>query len=75
MNHVEVRRHLAEGMNIERNSPVCRAMRAHLEDCRDCREYLVSLDQTIGCYKSYAIHVPERARLLLEETLKNLSKE
>jgi predicted anti-sigma-YlaC factor YlaD len=72
MNHTEVRKHLAEGLNMERNSPTCIAVRSHLDECSECQEYFASLERTIDCYKSYKVDVPSKAHDLLEKTLKDL---
>lgn len=72
MNHAEVRKHLAEGLNMERNSPTCLAVRSHLDECTECQEYFASLERTIDCYKSYKVDVPSKAHDLLKKTLEDL---
>ncbi len=72
MNHKTVRKHIAEGLNRERNSPICVAVRAHLDECMECQVYVASLERTIDCYKSYKVEVPPKAHDMLEKTLRDL---
>ena len=70
-----VRHLLGEGIDIAHNSDRCKALRAHLSGCAECRAYLNALEKTIDCYRSYTVDVPENAEVLLEEAWNLLKQE
>jgi predicted anti-sigma-YlaC factor YlaD len=70
----DVRRLVGEGLNIERNSPSCVAVREHLSTCEACRSFVSSLEKTIDCYRSYEIPKPEGLDSLLDRTLDTLTQ-
>ncbi len=69
----DVRRFVGEGLNIERNSPSCIAVRDHLASCPDCTAFVASLERTIDCYRSYDIPKPDGLDSLLDRTLDTLT--
>lgn len=44
--------HICDHLDEDINSPRCRAIRQHLEQCPHCREYLQSLKTTITLYRA-----------------------
>ena len=47
-----VYRHICDNLDQRLDSPQCREIKKHLEDCPDCRAYLSSLKQTVSLYRS-----------------------
>jgi predicted anti-sigma-YlaC factor YlaD len=45
---------ICDSLNQPSNSKECRAVRRHLQNCKDCSAYLESLQTTIQLYKSSA---------------------
>jgi hypothetical protein len=74
MKHQDVQRHLAEGIQIERNSPLCLAIRDHLRTCTECSDYLHSLEKITDCFKQYAVSTPSEASSRLRAALAHLPK-
>jgi hypothetical protein len=48
----EVYLHICDSLDENMESPRCRAIRKHLEDCPDCQDYLRTLKLTIALYKA-----------------------
>ena len=44
-------RFICENIDQDLNSPRCRQIKKHLDDCPDCSAYLESLRQTVRLYK------------------------
>lgn len=49
----EVHEHLCVNLDEDLNSPDCRAVKLHLNECPDCAAYLKSLKNTIHLYQKY----------------------
>jgi len=49
----DVAKHICENLDEQVNSPVCRAIKKHLQECPKCNADLVSLKSTIGLYRRY----------------------
>jgi anti-sigma factor RsiW len=46
-------KHICENLDEKVNSPVCRAIKRHLQECPACSANLASLKRTIGLYRRY----------------------
>jgi hypothetical protein len=46
-------KNICDSLGESSDSPQCRALKLHLEECPDCREYLRSIRTTISLYKEY----------------------
>lgn len=44
--------HICDNLDEDINSPRCRAIRAHLEECPSCRAYLDSMKKTITLFRA-----------------------
>lgn len=73
MECANVRRLIGEGLNIERNSPTCVSVRAHLSSCAECKKFMESLHKTIDCYKSYEVPKPDNLDTLLKGTIDRIT--
>jgi len=49
----EIFRHICENLDQNLDSPECRDIRRHIEDCPDCVAYLDSLKKTVKLYREY----------------------
>ena len=49
----ELFEHICENLDENLNSPQCKEIKAHFEECPDCQDYLESLKTTIKLYRSY----------------------
>ena len=65
--------HICENLGEELNSEKCNAIKNHLDECDDCKNYFNSVEQTIEFYRKYNINLPGEAheRLLNVLGLKN----
>jgi hypothetical protein len=54
----EVAKHICENLDEKINSPLCRAIKRHLQACPDCNANLISLKNTIGLYRRYRTPQP-----------------
>jgi anti-sigma factor RsiW len=71
----EVYLHICDNLDEEINSPRCRAIKQHLEECPDCRAYLASLKKTIVLYKSLPVpRVSRQAHRDLLTTIKQIGR-
>ena len=43
--------HICENLDADINSPKCKAIKKHLDECPDCSAYLDSLKKTIVLYR------------------------
>ncbi len=48
-------RHICENLDADLNSPQCRAIKAHIDDCPNCVAYLDSLKKTVSLYRVYPV--------------------
>jgi predicted anti-sigma-YlaC factor YlaD len=51
------------------NSPKCILIKAHLENCDNCRHYFDSVEATIEFYKKYNVTISEEAHNRLMDCL------
>ncbi len=58
----EVVQHLCGDLDEKIDSPSCRALKKHLEECPDCTAYLDSLKKTITLYRRYPEPRPSATR-------------
>jgi len=49
----EVMSHICDSLGEELDSPKCIAIKNHLDECTDCRQYFNSVEKTIEFYKLY----------------------
>jgi predicted anti-sigma-YlaC factor YlaD len=54
--------HICENLGEDLDSEKCRAIKNHLDECADCKNYFSSIEQTINFYKKYNINLPHEAR-------------
>jgi len=65
-----VYRFICENLDQTMDSPRCRAIRKHLDDCPDCRTYLDSLKKTVVLYTMLpSPKVPNRVHRKLFRTI------
>jgi len=62
-NHIvtcpEVMSHICENLGEELDSPKCIAIKKHLDECENCRNYFKSVETTIEFYKYYNVKLPD----------------
>ncbi len=64
----EVMHHICDNLGEELDSPKCRAIKEHLENCDNCQKYFSSVDKTIKFYKLYNVEIsPDEHRRLLDK--------
>jgi hypothetical protein len=49
----DIFRHICENLDENMDSPECREIRKHMDDCPDCVAYLDSLKKTVRLYRVY----------------------
>ena len=57
----DVMQHICESLGEELNSERCVAIKQHLDDCPDCKNYFKTVELTIDYYKKYNVEVTEKA--------------
>jgi len=57
----DVMQHICESLGEELNSEKCIAIKHHLENCNDCKNYFKTVELTIDYYKKYNVDVPKDA--------------
>ncbi len=55
----EVMRYVCECMAQDTSTERCVALKEHLDNCEDCKQYFKSVELTIDCYRKYNVKVPE----------------
>ena len=65
----DVMSHICDNLGEELNSQKCISIKAHLENCNDCKHYFNSVEATIGFYKKYNVQLSEEAHNRLIEFL------
>lgn len=53
--------HICESLGEDLDSPKCIAIKEHLDECTDCRNYFNSVEKTIDFYKKYNVDLPDDA--------------
>lgn len=53
--------HICENLGEDLNSEKCIAIKNHLDECADCKNYFNSVEQTIDFYRKYNINLPKDA--------------
>lgn len=66
----EVMRYVCECLAQDTSSDRCIALKDHLEECQECKEYFKSVELTIDCYRKYSVDLPENAHKKLMNFLK-----
>jgi predicted anti-sigma-YlaC factor YlaD len=66
----DVMQHVCESLGEELNSSKCKAIKKHLENCKDCQNYFRSVELTIDFYRKYNIEISEEAHQRLIHYLK-----
>ncbi|RPI06835.1 MAG: hypothetical protein EHM64_01420 [Ignavibacteriae bacterium] len=49
----EVAKYVCENLDEQIDSPLCRKIKKHLQECPDCAAQLRSLKNTVGLYRRY----------------------
>jgi predicted anti-sigma-YlaC factor YlaD len=69
----EVHEHICNNLDEELNSPHCKAIRAHLNKCHDCSDYLKSVKKTIHLYKEYpSPRLSDSKKEMIEDHIKKI---
>ena len=55
----EVMAHICDNLGEELNSPTCISIKAHLEDCDNCKHYFNTVEATIDFYKRYNVNLSQ----------------
>jgi hypothetical protein len=53
MKCADIFRHICDNLDEKIDSPECREIRKHIDDCPDCVAYLDSLKKTVRLYRIY----------------------
>jgi len=61
--------HICANLGEELDSPGCRDIKKHLENCSSCRDYFVSVERTIQFYKNYNVSLTEEGHNRLMKIL------
>lgn len=70
----EVIHHICESLGEDLNSDRCVAIKSHLDECTNCKNYFQTVEVTIDWYKKYNIELPGEAHNRLMSIL-NLNDE
>lgn len=57
----DVMQHICESLGEELNSDRCVAIKQHLDNCPDCKNYFKTVELTIDYYKKYNVDIPKDA--------------
>jgi hypothetical protein len=49
----DVAKHVCENLDEKINSPLCREIKKHLQECPDCSGDLIALKHTVKLYRRY----------------------
>ncbi len=70
-NCTQALKYICDNLDAKMDSPRCREMLAHLEECPDCAAYLDSMKKTVLLYRrTSAAPVPKDVHKILTETLR-----
>jgi predicted anti-sigma-YlaC factor YlaD len=61
----EVMNYICEHVGEDFDSPKCRRIKEHLNECEKCRSYFDSVEKTIKFYKIYDVKMPKEAHVRL----------
>lgn len=70
----DVMNHICDNLGEDLDSPKCREIKNHLEECDCCRTYRSSIDSTIKLYKEYNVEVNDDIHKRLMEFIENNTK-
>ncbi|HKI77566.1 MAG TPA: zf-HC2 domain-containing protein [Ignavibacteriaceae bacterium] len=65
----EVMNHICDSLGEDLDSPKCVAIKSHLSECSNCRNYFTSVEKTIKFYQMYNLDVPEESHKRLMKKL------
>ncbi len=65
----EVMVHICDNLGEELNSAKCVSIKAHMENCDNCKHYFNSVEATIEFYRKYNVELPEEAHNRLLDIL------
>jgi predicted anti-sigma-YlaC factor YlaD len=65
----DVMAHICDNLGEELNSSRCISIKAHLEECDNCKHYFKSVETTIDFYKKYNVTISEEAHRRLMDCL------
>lgn len=65
----DVMAHICDNLGEELNSSRCISIKAHLEECENCKHYFKSVETTIDFYKKYNVTISEEAHRRLIDCL------
>lgn len=65
----DVMAHICDNLGEELNSSKCVSIKAHLENCENCKHYFNSVETTIEFYKKYNVTISEDAHYRLMDCL------
>jgi len=57
----EVMKYVCQSLGDDLNSEKCAEIKAHLDECEDCKNYFKSVEITIDCYRKYNVDLPDDA--------------
>lgn len=55
----EVMHYICESLGEDLNSEKCIAIKHHLDECSDCKNYYETVEITIDCYRKYNVKMPK----------------
>ncbi len=70
----DVEKYVCDDLAIDKVSELCRAIRAHLSECKECGGYLTSLRDTVALYRSYSVEAPEDLHALIMSSIARKDK-
>ncbi len=65
----DVINHICENLGEDNDSPNCKALKEHLNNCPNCQSYLKSVKLTIELYKNYSVRVSDDMHNRLSDLL------
>ncbi|MGE5363587.1 MAG: zf-HC2 domain-containing protein [Bacteroidota bacterium] len=65
----DVMNHICDNLGEEMNSPRCRLIKEHLQQCSSCQKYFRSIESTIQFYKNYNVSLSSEAHKKLFDML------
>ena len=65
----EVMNHICDHLDEDLDSPKCREIKEHIDECDSCQNYLTNIDSTIKFYRNYNVKLSEDAHNRLMEKL------